>query len=138
MDLALMENWNCAVKKDDIVYVLGDFAWKNAGMYADRLHGRKILIIGSHDKRKQCEGHFSEIHDFGVEIKIDGQHITLCHYCLRTWPRSHYGSWHLYGHSHGNLPPIGLSMDVGVDCNAYAPVSWERVKEVMRNKLVPG
>jgi len=43
------------------------------------------------------------------------QLIVLCHYSLRVWDRSHYGSWHLYGHSHGNLPPLENSLDVGVD-----------------------
>ena len=33
------------------------------------------------------------------------QLVVLCHYAMRVWDRSHYGSWHLYGHSHGNLPP---------------------------------
>jgi len=45
-------------------------------------------------------------------------------------------SWHLYGHSHGQLQddPNLLSFDVGVDSWNYAPLSYEQAKEVMANK----
>ena len=39
----------------------------------------------------------------------------MSHYAHRTWDKSHHGSLHLYGHSHGTLPGVGRSMDVGVD-----------------------
>jgi calcineurin-like phosphoesterase family protein len=136
-DEALTNNWNHSVTPKDTIYILGDFAWRNPGYYADRLNGYKILILGSHDKKKQCLGHFAEIHDFGVEIKIEDKPITLCHYRMAVWPRSHYGSLHLYGHTHNLIQPYckELTMDVGVDCNNYAPVSWDKVKEVMADKL---
>lgn len=58
--------------------------------------------------------------------------IVLCHYAMRTWDRSHYNSWHLYGHSHGELPSIGMSMDVGVDVWDYKPISLPQVAEKMQ------
>ena len=67
-----------------------------------------------------------------LEIKLDGQLIVLCHYSMRKWNKSHYGSWHLYGHSHGNLPPLGLSFDVGVDTNDYYPYSLDDVSNKMK------
>ena len=62
--------------------------------------------------------------------------IVLLHYAMRVWNRSHHGSWHLYGHSHGSLPddPNSLSFDVGVDCWGYAPISYQEVKSVMSGK----
>ena len=50
---------------------------------------------------------------------------------MRVWDRSHYGSWHLFGHSHGALPGYGLSLDVGVDCTGFKPISLEQVAEKM-------
>lgn len=58
--------------------------------------------------------------------------IVLCHYAMRTWDRSHYNSWHLYGHSHGDLPSIGMSMDVGVDVWGYKPISLPLIAEKMQ------
>jgi len=43
------------------------------------------------------------------------------------WDRSHYGSWHVFGHCHGKLKLDLRAMDVGVDCNNYTPVSLEEV-----------
>jgi calcineurin-like phosphoesterase family protein len=51
----------------------------------------------------------------------------------------HHGAWHLYGHSHGALPPYGKSFDVGVDCWNYKPVSFEQVQEKMnQQELITG
>jgi calcineurin-like phosphoesterase family protein len=61
------------------------------------------------------------------------QSIVLFHYALRVWNRAHYGAWHLYGHSHGTLPDIpgSLSLDVGVDCHDFTPLSYNEVKAMM-------
>jgi calcineurin-like phosphoesterase family protein len=50
-DEVLTGNWNKVVKKDDIVFILGDFAmnWKNIEPKITALRGRKILITGNHD-----------------------------------------------------------------------------------------
>jgi len=62
--------------------------------------------------------------------------VVLCHYAMRTWDRSHYGSYHLYGHSHGKLERHGWSMDVGVDCFDFYPVSLRQVIEELNKKGV--
>ncbi len=46
----LINTWNTNVSEDDIVIVLGDFAFKSVSV-ATRLNGRKILILGNHDKK---------------------------------------------------------------------------------------
>lgn len=51
MDEALINNWNSVVKKNDIVFDLGDFAfapnwrWKEV---LERLNGYHYLILGNH------------------------------------------------------------------------------------------
>ena len=67
-------------------------------------------------------------------MTLDKQAIVLCHYCMRVWPKSHYGSWQLFGHSHGGLPGVGKQMDVGVDTNSYYPYSLGEIKEIMKDK----
>jgi calcineurin-like phosphoesterase family protein len=122
MDGRLIENWNACVRRNDTVYHLGDFAWKNADGYRARLSGKLVLVRGSHDR-----GDLPYI----VEVRVEGKLLVLCHYAMRVWPRSHYESWHLYGHSHGRLPGIGFSMDVGVDTNNFFPYSFEMVRAKM-------
>jgi hypothetical protein len=54
----------------------------------------------------------------------------------RFWNRSHHGAWHLYGHSHGNLPdtPTSLSMDVGVDTHDFQPWHFDEINLLMTEK----
>ena len=62
--------------------------------------------------------------------------IVLFHYALKTWDSAHCDAWSLYGHSYGNLKddPASLSLDVGVDCQNFRPISYDEVKEIMSKK----
>lgn len=142
MNESLIENWNSVVKEKDSIYILGDFCLKgNPFYFLDRLQGRKYLIFGNHDKKYRARyrdsGFFDWCKDY-FELQISGDHflrgkklIVFCHYAMRVWNKSHYGSWHLYGHSHGSLKSHGLSLDVGVDCWDHKPVSLEQIEQKM-------
>lgn len=71
-----------------------------------------------------------------ADITVEGQKITLCHYAMHTWNKSHHGAWQLHGHSHGSLKPDPnmLRVDVGVDCWSYSPVSMAEIAKVMAEK----
>lgn len=137
MNEALIDNWNTVVSPGDVVYHLGDFAFNNHARFCSRLNGQVVLIEGSHDRMSAKERKaFTWV---GPRHTVKGEpDIVLSHYAMRTWPRSHYGTWHLFGHSHGNLPPHGKSFDVGVDCWGLAPVSLETVAEKMGTLTVIG
>jgi calcineurin-like phosphoesterase family protein len=145
-----MVRWhNELVKPEDTVIHLGDFSFGNADQVAKLLKilkGNYWFIWGNHDRGlKELVTHKHSFHDLLHRIKflgdlanvtIEGQHVTLCHYAMRTWRNSHRGSWHLFGHSHGTLPddPNSLSFDVGVDCHNLRPISWYQIKNIMVNK----
>jgi len=137
MHSALIDNWNSTVKKNDIIYHLGDFSLnkKTHQKILTSLNGRKILIKGNHDKKPTLDDGWNEIYDI-LEIKFKEQLIILCHFPLLVWNKSHYKSWHLHGHCHGSLPDdsYSLRIDVGVDCHDYFPISFDRVEELMKNK----
>lgn len=129
MNDGLAAAWNSRVKRDDVVYHLGDFLWKGP---RPGLNGHIVHILGNHDKRNKL----SPVHDV-LELKINDQKIFLSHYAHRVWPSSHHGAWHLYGHSHGNLAddPNALSMDVGVDCHPeFAPFGLDEIQAHMSKK----
>lgn len=70
--------------------------------------------------------------DYKKFVRIDGQLIVMNHFSERVWEQSHKGAIMLYGHSHGTLPGIGKSMDVGVDAHPeFRPFSWEEIKQIM-------
>lgn len=53
-DEHLIENWNKIVSPKDLTYVLGDVTMNSTRDYysLDRLHGRKIVVLGNHDNPK--------------------------------------------------------------------------------------
>ena len=138
MNEGLIEKWNAKVSKKDLTYIIGDFAFERHGYYLQRLNGKKILILGSHDKMPQkhlqC---FSEVAP-AKQIKIGNQFFYLNHCCQRIWEKSHYGSVHLFGHSHGRLQTFNLSFDVGVDAlgNNYEPLSFEQIMKKITSRKI--
>ena len=139
MNSTLIDNWNSVVRNKDTVYCLGDFAFGDPIPIVKKLNGKIFFLIGDHDhsilKHKDqllSMGHKGFV-DF-LRIKEAKQEISLFHWCIRTWPKSHYGSYHAFGHSHGKLEPIGKSWDVGVDNNNYKPLSIYEFFDIMNNR----
>ena len=146
MDETMIKRWNEKISPDDDVYHLGDVALCSPNKLKkiiDRLHGKIHLIKGNHEKSAlACKDHFEWIKDY-YELTVEDdefpegkQKIILLHYGMRVWNKSHWGTYHLYGHSHGTLPddPKMRAIDVGVDCHDFYPVSYEEVKAIMKKK----
>lgn len=143
MDEGLIKNWNRVVRPEDTVYHLGDFCMggRKPMEYLSQLNGKIFLILGNHDKPARFIGCYSKHNDVEllpelVRISLNGQYMTLTHYAMRVWDKSHYGAWNLHGHSHGTLPSLGVQQDVGVDCFNYAPVSFTDLQPIMKAKAI--
>ena len=145
MNDVLIKNINDRVDRNDTLIIVGDFCWRRSttAAFRQRLNVRNILVaIGNHDQASNLKTVFGkdQVKDI-LEIKVplpDGnkQLIIACHYSMRVWNKSHYGTWHVYGHSHGRLSEElhSLSCDVGVDCWDYAPVSFDILAAHMLKK----
>ena len=139
MDDQIIKNLRNMVRKGDLLYFLGDLTFDKeiALDFFEQFRDINIhFIIGNHDSSKiikiakeYCVT-VSEIKN----IKIEGQHIILCHYAMRVWNKSHFNSWQLYGHSHSTLAPVGKQFDVGVDNNNFFPVSFDELLNIMEKK----
>ena len=145
MNAALISSWNEVVPKDGIVFLLGDFSFSgttNSISVLGQLNGQIHLIVGNHDTglSRVVKDMFSSMSDY-KEIEVETapavrQRIILSHYAHRVWNMHHYGTWHLFGHSHGSLPGIGRSMDVGVDTNNLFPYSFQTIKVLLEDKPI--
>lgn len=133
--------WNEVVSPLDTVVHLGDFSFANPVLsrrISEALNGYIILVRGNHDSDKIIDAcGFSDVVDF-LELKIkDGdiiQKISCMHYPMAIWPSSHYGAWHLHGHSHGAYTiPDRKILDVGWDVH-NRPISYQEVKEYMAGR----
>jgi calcineurin-like phosphoesterase family protein len=51
-DSFMINQWNQTISNDDIVFFLGDFAFKSIHQFTDQLNGEKILVAGNHDFKK--------------------------------------------------------------------------------------
>ena len=146
MNDVIIENHNAVVGHHDHVLHAGDFTMRDydyAMEFAKKLNGYHTFLHGSHDKWMPLRPHErfaswqkiafanEDIWRFPVPTEVP---VYVCHYALRVWPRSHYNSWMLFGHSHGRLPPEGKSWDIGVDNNRFFPVSWEQIQEIMAKR----
>jgi len=130
MDEALISRHNQRVGVNDVVIHGGDFCWSNNKKtayekYISKLQGNHVFIEGSHDHWLPSSAHEM------WEKTISGEHVTVCHYPLARWPRSHYNSWLLYGHVHGRFKVSGKAWDIGVDNNNFYPLSWDEIKTIM-------
>lgn len=161
MDEALLDNINSVVGENDQLFHLGDFCWvrgnaeKIASVYTkyrNQIRCRKVyLIFGNHDPKQFSKGReaikniFTDTFDL-MQVHLNNELCTLSHYAMLRWDRSHHGSWHFFGHSHGNLStwldehtPGHTSLDVGVDSayqllGEYRPFSFEEAKENILSK----
>lgn len=124
MHYKMFEGFNSIIKPNDLVYCLGDFSFDNPLQFTKRLNGKWHLIRGNHDHKQHVVGAFEWVKDVFM-LKSKDYMVFMSHYAHRIWPQSHYGCYHAFGHSHGNLPNQGRSMDVGIDANNYLPVALE-------------
>ena len=149
MDAVLIEKWNCKVKKNDIVDLIGDVVWdkKKVAYYLEQLSGKKILVAGNHDstwiKREDCKKYFEEIVPY-LEVHLNGHPITMCHYPMLEWRSSREESkrklgYLIHGHIHNRIAEeyrqLFLhfnALNAGIDINNFEPVTFD---ELISNNL---
>ena len=141
MDEAMIARHNAKVpdSKSYLTIHNGDMIWQTipvmrAQLILARLHGRHALVLGNHDKLVQNNPILSNMFEWVRHahlLHFNKHKLTIYHYAQRVWNGSHKGHWHVYGHSHQELPPLGLSFDVGVEGHDYEPWSLEEIEKKM-------
>lgn len=131
-DKWMIEKWNSTISKKDMVYILGDFAFgspESVRKLLDKLHGKKFLILGNHDKSSEhLDNYFVQITQqklvtfkkSNFDFLDEDFQVFMCHYPMVTWASKHYGVINVHGHCHGRLDDYNeastdLRVDVGID-----------------------
>jgi calcineurin-like phosphoesterase family protein len=140
MNEAIISNFASVVGPKDDLWMVVDFV-KGANTYLEeglfrRVPGRKHLIPGNHDRdtiKKMAD--WASV-DGLVEMKADGQPVTLCHYPLMTWNGAHHGgddpsilSIQIFGHIHGLTRGWWRAVNVSVDVWDFMPVTIEQIRQ---------
>lgn len=133
MDDVLIDNWNSVVGHTDVVFFLGDFAWKNPEEYFNRLRGYKVLVVGNHDKNSinlpWDNKHQRLSFDGGGSFK---RKLVLDHYPIMDWDGRYRGSIHLHGHTHKHMEPkLWNRRCVSAECVNYTPQNVATLIEEM-------
>jgi len=137
MDEAIIKNWNTRVKKDDVVFHLGDFCFRKSGeapgsqkkafeYYMSKLNGDIILIQGNHEKSNVGNKSIIE----SMVIKYGGKRIYLTHdpkYSKKEFELN------FTGHVHNNEPvcrKLSLNstiVNLCVEHWNYSPISINEI-----------
>lgn len=137
MDRELVRRWNDAVGEEDMVFHLGDFS--SLGEEEDRqllsrLHGKKVLVLGNHDRHRTPEQWrslgFWEASPWPVVW--EGFYL-LSHEPLYVNQNMPYAN--LFGHVHANpayRDASPHSVCVSVERTGFAPLVFEDLGQRLR------
>ncbi len=139
MDNTMIARYNSRVKDDDTAYFIGDLfdlqLGKNFSIVerlVNKLKGRKILILGSHDYLepfKYVEAGFESVH---TSLQV-GEFILVHDPAVSCVNRSMI---FLCGHVH-DLFRIRLNaINIGVDLWNFFPVSEEEIRKLISQELM--
>lgn len=150
-DSTIFENMFRVLKRGDILYNLGDWGMSKKAVpiiteFYNKLYSAGITlqnIWGNHDDNAIRLIKHKVITWSGdlKEVKIEHQPITLCHYPMYVYNRSHYNAFQIFGHIHNSdgtdkklrANPIiqGKKINVNVDMNNMLPLSFTEIKDYM-------
>ena len=123
MNNKIIRNWNNTVGKNDVVFVLGDFVFGRelAREITPKLHGRKILIKGNHDRypnRFYRDCGFEEVSTYPILFNF----CLLSHEPLQLSETTPY--FNFYGHVHNDEKYVDnlTSKCVSVERINYTPI----------------
>lgn len=144
MERTLLSNWRKTVASNDTLINLGD-VWfgpkEECSKIIHNLPGKKILILGNHDRAHSLQWWrdvgFDEVYPYPI---LYDEFYLLSHEPLYINSSMPYAN--VYGHIHNRSFDDIQSMNVSVEKLGYSPISWEEVKtrikrvEVFSNETV--
>lgn len=141
MNDKLIKNWNKHVKKDDIIFHLGNFAWdpQTARNVLKKLNGEITFILGNcDDALLEVESEFDNITVLDDQIlELPQADSIICHYPLEVWNGKDSGTIHFHGHtvfSHKTDLRASNRINVCVDFWKYSPIRFSIIKDFINDK----
>lgn len=136
MERVLIHNWNSKIRKDDKVFMLGDFALCGKAdivRIGRQLNGRKTLVFGNHDgasKNTYYEAGFEYVSKYPI---VYNDYFILSHeppkFMSENTPYAY-----IYGHVHDSemySTVTKRSCCVCVERWNYSPISFSQIYERM-------
>jgi calcineurin-like phosphoesterase family protein len=149
-DIILDRLWTLLAPGDNLYY-LGDLQWHSTKESLDVLFDvfkrRRVnfhWVLGNHDNVPQNYKHRALVSVSVLkDVAIKKQPMTLCHYPMLCWNRSHYDAIQLHGHIHDEdsthklmegiaLPPA-RRLNVNVEFHSWEPWAFEDILLITKN-----
>lgn len=133
MNNKIINNWNSIIQPDDIVYHLGDFCLGDREVikkFTARLSGRKMAVLGNHDKYRPTEYmelNFEWCSRFPI---IFNGFMILSHEPVFLEINSPYVNLHGHTHQNNYISPGGNHLNVCVEQIDYKPISLDDVSNI--------
>jgi len=145
MNSSIVKRWNKKVKKDDVVFHLGNFAWDpvTAANILEQLNGKIFFILGNSDfALVEVIKNFDNcsILDFDIlDVELDTYKydLVLSHYPLEVWNGQSVGTIHAHGHCvHSHKTNLNLMKRINVCCDfwGYAPIKLSLLKDILESQ----
>lgn len=138
MNKAIINNWNNVVRKDDIVYHLGDF-----GIYdfVNKLNGKIILILGNYEQNDLKMNFNDDFTKFSSYLKNLGFSEVIEKQFVLTLPDDKKTTlfltheplncsknyFNLFGHVHEKCKCKRFGLNIGTDCFNFTPATIAEV-----------
>lgn len=140
MDRGIISRYKSVVQEEDTVYFLGDLTVRGhqyqnyLEFLVDQLPGRKILILGNHDKFNPFT--YVELGFESVHTALEVPPYILCHDPAAAIIRPEV-TW-LCGHVHTLFKRVKNVLNVGVDQWGFYPVSEEEIRKEVEKVCLSG
>lgn len=153
-DRYVIKTWNKQVKRDDTIYVIGDFIdcnndsdenWRDSILYVKRIKASVVLIMGNNEDRVVkyfFNNDFDKFREFCLSVgfkevykSLDLSFMDKEFYLVHKAINYKKGVINLFGHSHrscGLYKPFGLN--IGCDLNHFRLYSEGDIKHMLNMK----
>lgn len=142
-DGTILNGINKYVKKNDILYCLGDWnlgGRENVKKYRDLINCRTIhLCLGNHDihiaknallidgsRTQEC---FTSVQTI-IDKKIKGVNYVMGHYAQRAWHNGANGAINLHGDAHGSLASYEKLLQIADELSLYKTGDFYKQQDV--------
>lgn len=136
MNETLIDNWNKQVRKNDEVFMMGDFALSgkdNLIQWGKRLNGNKYLIKGNHDEASLAtyqEAGFKYVYNHSIIYK---DFFILSHYPQFIQKNGVYANIFAHIHTNPAYKDYGSNFFcVSAERINYTPINFEEIVSKMK------
>lgn len=135
----IVDRYNEVVGKDDLVYILGDVGFTPASALSEwvqKLNGRKILLIGNHDKLTDGEYRkmgFIEVVRHPIYFST---RVILSHCPVQEAYNNPY-VFNVHGHIHKGSLMLPNYININTELRNFYPVDLKKIDETIASTNPP-